>query len=101
MHLGERLQQLREAQNMTQRDLERLANLPKTAVSKIEHGLRNMEAVELIAIAHALHLPLEAFDGPALWQTCTHPRVSVRRVKRALKQIATVATTLAATLDNG
>jgi transcriptional regulator with XRE-family HTH domain len=104
MDLGERLKQLRKARNMKQRDLERLANLPETAVSKIENGSRKMDAVELLAIAQALHLPLEAFSGGSLGRRCTAsgvPSPIVKRtVKRALKQITTVMTTLSATLDN-
>jgi transcriptional regulator with XRE-family HTH domain len=103
MHLGERLKQLRTAHKMTQRDLERLANLPETAVSKIENGSRQMEAVELLAIAQALHLPLEAFSGGSPGRLCTAPcvpaRTVKRTVKRALKQITTVVTTLSASID--
>jgi DNA-binding XRE family transcriptional regulator len=64
MALGERLQQLRMEKKMTQRKLERLAHLSDTAVSKIENGSRTMAAVELKAIADALHVPLDAFFGP-------------------------------------
>jgi transcriptional regulator with XRE-family HTH domain len=91
--------QLRKARNVTQKELERLANLPESAVSKIEHGARKMEALELLAIAQALHLPLEAFSGSVTLRPCTSACVPARRVKRALKQLSTVVTTLAATLD--
>jgi transcriptional regulator with XRE-family HTH domain len=100
MHVGERLQQLREAQQMSQRDLERLAHLPRTAVSKMENGTRKMEAVELKALSVALRVPLDAFFGAGTLRPCTPPQVPVRRVKRTLRQIATAALTLSATLDN-
>lgn len=100
MHLGERLKELREQQKMTQLDLARLTNLPCTAISKIEHGVRQVNGYELKALTDALGItPNEFYGVEAL-----RPRrscVKMQRLQRAMQDIRAVVATIDADLEAG
>ena len=52
--IGERIRKARLAKQMKQSDLDIDAQLPSTAISKIERGSREITTSELIRIARAL-----------------------------------------------
>lgn len=65
--LGERIAQARVEAGLTQADLAGAAGLDRSALAKIETGVRGVSAIELAEIARAVRQRLEWFltDGPA------------------------------------
>lgn len=61
--IGERIRKARLAKQMKQSDLDIDAQLPSTAISKIERGSREITTSELIRIARALGTPVDSLTG--------------------------------------
>ncbi|MGM0578224.1 MAG: helix-turn-helix domain-containing protein [Myxococcota bacterium] len=53
--IGERIAKARRDAGMTQHELSQAVGLDRTAVSKLERGQRKLDAMELMAIAQAVH----------------------------------------------
>jgi Zn-dependent peptidase ImmA (M78 family)/transcriptional regulator with XRE-family HTH domain len=76
--LGQRISQARLDADMTQADLGRAVNLERTAIAKVETGVRKVSAAELVAIATALDRPIDWFV------TESPPSVVSRRADEAV-----------------
>jgi transcriptional regulator with XRE-family HTH domain len=63
MSAARRLRQIRDERNLSQQEIARLAKLPKTAISKIEHGTRQLSADEAMALSIALGITPNQFYG--------------------------------------
>lgn len=61
--LGQRIASRREALHLTQRELEQRAELPRTSLSKIEKGTRDVTVDELFALARVLRTSVDALRG--------------------------------------
>ncbi len=59
--LGQRISQARLDVGMTQAELGRAVGLDRTAIAKLEAGTRKVSATELVALASALHRPIDWF----------------------------------------
>ncbi len=66
--LGERIALARSAKGLSQQELASRVRIDRTALSKIESGVRRVSALELAAVAEALQRPLSWFlsDSPAV-----------------------------------
>jgi transcriptional regulator with XRE-family HTH domain len=63
IEIGEKIRQVRLAKKIKQSDLDTDANLPRTSISKIELGNREITTPELIRIARALGTPIDSLTG--------------------------------------
>ncbi|MEA9358459.1 helix-turn-helix transcriptional regulator [Bacteriovorax sp. PP10] len=63
IQIGERIRKARLAKQMKQSDLDIDAELPRTAISKIELGNRGITTSELVRIARALGTPVDSLTG--------------------------------------
>ena len=69
--IGQRIKELREASNMSQKDLSYAADLDRSYIASIENGQRNVSIVNIEKIAIALNVNLKdffdygEFDKPA------------------------------------
>lgn len=63
IEIGEKIRQARLAKKIKQSDLDTDANLPRSSVSKIELGNREISTPELIRIARALGTPIDSLTG--------------------------------------
>jgi transcriptional regulator with XRE-family HTH domain len=61
--LAERLRQSREYLELSQDEVARRVDLPRTAISMIESGLRRVEAIELSKFAEIYQRPQAYFTG--------------------------------------
>ncbi len=61
--LADKIKSLRKAKEITQAELDEMAQLPKSSVSKIENGKREATANELVRIAHCLGVNLNVFSS--------------------------------------
>lgn len=62
-NIADKLKSLRKAKELTQAELDEMAQLPKSSISKIENRKREATANELIRIAHCLGVNLNAFSS--------------------------------------
>lgn len=64
--LGRRIAQARQEADLTQAELGHVVGLDRTAIAKLESGVRKVSASELLAIASALDRPIDwfVFDSP-------------------------------------
>lgn len=86
MSTASRLQQIRKERKVSQREIARLAKLPKTAISKIEHGTRQLSADEAMALFNALGITPNQFYG--IEALPPHKSCSKRQiVQRVVKEI--------------
>lgn len=86
MSAASRLRQIRDERKLSQREIARLANLPKTAISKIEHGTRQLSADEVVALSAALGITPNQFHGIDSLPP-RKPCVKRQLVQRITKQI--------------
>jgi len=63
MHLWERVYRIRKTKGLKQQDVEAAAGLPVTALSRIEKGVREITAEEVVHLAEALQVPVHALLG--------------------------------------
>ena len=63
IQIGERIRKARIAKKIKQSDLDSDAELPRSSVSKIELGNREITTNELIRIARALGTPVDSLTG--------------------------------------
>jgi transcriptional regulator with XRE-family HTH domain len=63
--IGKRIKELREASNMSQKDLSYAADLDRSYMASVENGQRNISIVNIEKIATALGVTLKEFfnDG--------------------------------------
>ncbi len=59
--IGQRIKELREAANMSQKDLSYAADLDRSYIASVENGQRNVSIVNIEKIANALGVSLTAF----------------------------------------
>lgn len=63
IQIGERIRKARLAKKMKQSDLDEDAELPRSTISKVELGNREITTNELIRIARALGTPIDSLTG--------------------------------------
>jgi len=65
LKIGQRIKELREAANMSQKDLAYNADLDRSYIASVENGQRNISIVNIEKIALALNVTLKDFfnDG--------------------------------------
>ena len=61
LKIGQRIKELREAKNMSQKDLAYACDLDRSYIASIETGQRNVSIVNIEKIALALHITLKDF----------------------------------------
>jgi transcriptional regulator with XRE-family HTH domain len=62
MNVGEQIQKIRKAKDLTQDELAKLAEIPYTTLAKIESGMvKNPTIKTLVKIANALKVSLDDF----------------------------------------
>jgi len=59
--IGQRIKKLREAVNMSQKDLAYSADLDRSYIASVENGQRNISIVNIEKIANALGVTLKEF----------------------------------------
>ena len=59
--LGRRIAQARQEADLTQAELGHAVGLDRTAIAKVETGVRKVSAAELLAIASVLDRPIDSF----------------------------------------
>ncbi|MGV8878734.1 MAG: helix-turn-helix domain-containing protein [Sphingobacteriaceae bacterium] len=59
--IGQRIKELREVSNMSQKDLSYIADLDRSYIASIENGQRNVSIVNIEKIAIALKVTLKNF----------------------------------------
>jgi Zn-dependent peptidase ImmA (M78 family)/DNA-binding XRE family transcriptional regulator len=100
--LATRIRDLRLAQKMTQAALAEKAGLERTAISKIEGGMRNVSSVELMRLADALGVAevslLQDASGsdPEAWllENLPHSELSTIPILAILREAATLRSLL-------
>ena len=65
LKIGHRIKELREASNMSQKDLAYTADLDRSYIASIENGQRNVSIVNIEKIATALNVTLKEFFNDA------------------------------------
>lgn len=98
MSAGRRLRQIRDEHDLSQKEVARLVNLPKTAISKIEHGTRQLSADEVMILSTALGITPNQFYGI---ETLPPRQPCVKRhiVQRVVKEIKESLDDLSAAYD--
>jgi transcriptional regulator with XRE-family HTH domain len=61
LKIGTRIKELREANNMSQKDLAYAADLDRSYIASIENGQRNVSIINIEKIAFALNVTLKDF----------------------------------------
>jgi len=61
LKIGQRIKELREKSNMSQKDLAYAADLDRSYIASIENGQRNVSIVNIEKIATALNVTLKEF----------------------------------------
>lgn len=64
MLLASRLKEMREYLALSQEEVAKILNVPRTAISLIESGERKVEAVELKRFAELYQCPIDHLTGP-------------------------------------
>ena len=65
LKIGQRIKELREQMNMSQKDLAYTADLDRSYIASIENGQRNVSIVNIEKIAIALGVTLKEFFNNA------------------------------------
>lgn len=65
LKIGHRIKQLREASNMSQKDLSFAADLDRSYIASVENGQRNISIVNIEKITVALGVTLKQFFNDA------------------------------------
>ena len=61
LKIGQRIKELREKAEMSQKDLAYAADLDRSYIASIENGQRNVSIVNIEKIANALNVTLKEF----------------------------------------
>ena len=61
LKIGQRIKELRETVNMSQKDLSYAADLDRSYIASVENGQRNVSIVNIEKIANALGVTLKQF----------------------------------------
>jgi len=61
LKIGQRIKELRETAEMSQKDLAYTADLDRSYIASIENGQRNVSIVNIEKIANALNVTLKEF----------------------------------------
>jgi len=69
--IGQRIKELREAANMSQKDLAYSADLDRSYVASVENGQRNISIVNIEKIAAALGVSLKEFFNSINFENLT------------------------------
>jgi len=72
--LGQRIKQLREMQDMSQKDLAYASDLDRSYIAGVEAGSRNVSIINVERISHALNVPLKKFFDTDEFDLRTSPR---------------------------
>lgn len=65
LKIGQRIKELREQTNMSQKDLAYAADLDRSYIASIENGQRNVSIINIEKIATALNVTLKEFFNDA------------------------------------
>lgn len=65
LKIGQRIKELREQTNMSQKDLAYAADLDRSYIASIENGQRNVSIVNIEKIAAALNVTIKEFFNDA------------------------------------
>ncbi|HET7117342.1 MAG TPA: helix-turn-helix transcriptional regulator [Hanamia sp.] len=68
LKIGQRIKELREQANMSQKDLSYSADLDRSYIASIENGQRNVSIVNIEKIATALNVTLTDFFKPKYFE---------------------------------
>lgn len=71
--LGQQIRQARKNAGLTQEALAQVTGIKRTAMNKIENGGRAASALELIAIAKAINLDIDALVGAHVFEEVAGP----------------------------
>lgn len=71
LKIGQRIKELREASNMSQKDLSYAADLDRSYIASIENGQRNVSIVNIEKIASALGVSLKKFFNNVEFENIT------------------------------
>ncbi len=82
--IGSRIRDARELLEMSQDDLARLVALPRTALSAIENGKRQVTTAELLAFARVFDRPFDYFLRPPESEPFPFPRQPSKEVQKTL-----------------
>jgi transcriptional regulator with XRE-family HTH domain len=69
--IGQRIKELREASNMSQKDLSYAADLDRSYIASVENGQRNISIVNIEKIATALGVTLKEFFNDGEFENIT------------------------------
>lgn len=61
LKIGQRIKNLREKAEMSQKDLAYIADLDRSYIASIENGQRNVSIINIEKIANALNITLKEF----------------------------------------
>lgn len=65
LKIGQRIKELRENANISQKDLSYAADLDRSYIASVENGQRNVSIVNIEKIANALSVTLKQFFNDA------------------------------------
>ncbi len=65
LKIGQRIKELRETANMSQKDLSYASDLDRSYIASVENGQRNVSIVNIEKIANALGVTLKQFFNDA------------------------------------
>lgn len=71
LKIGQRIKELREASDMSQKDLSYAADLDRSYIASIENGQRNVSIVNIEKIASALGVSLKIFFNNTEFENIT------------------------------
>jgi transcriptional regulator with XRE-family HTH domain len=83
--LGTRLREAREYLELSQDEVARLLDVPRTAISLMEAGQRKVEAIELKKLAEIYQRPIGYFTGEAGGATAPVPEAVQHLARTAAK----------------
>ena len=83
--LGNRLKEAREYLELSQDEVARVLNLPRTAISLMETGTRKVEAIELKKLAEIYEQPISFFTGEPGTATAPVPEAVQHLARTAAK----------------
>ena len=71
LKIGQRIKELREETNMSQKDLAYAADLDRSYIASVENGQRNVSIVNIEKIANALGVSVKEFFKPKYFENTT------------------------------